>query len=449
MTLYHWSSTAGDNGTADATVGMAEGMAPSAVNDGVRAAMAAVAKARNDWSGMTSTGGTSVAYTFTTNQNFDTLAHLSNNKLKVRFHTTNGASPTLNVDGLGAESVFVNSNTAVTAGTIGGNSIWDVTYDNSIPAFILNGVAGAVQAGTVNSTAIAAGAVTYAKIQNVTDQRLLGNFSGGAAAPSELSVVGPAVTSTSLTFPSPVPGDSKNLIIKVLSNTTVQVTADWIVVNSGTSFQTLQNLNATIDLGANGAINRLDTGTIAIDTWYYIYPAAKADGTAGALASINSTTPTLPAGYTYYSNPPGAAVQTIHGSATLYGTQQNGNKAQYVVGLAQTANLPQVTSGAVGSATVPTWVSQSLARFVPPTAKRVNVSLFGFNSGAAVNGMAAPNSSYGAITSSTNPPPVAINTAAGQVAVQPAEILLESANPTNIYWAATGSTALYVTGWSG
>lgn len=41
--------------------------------------------------------------------------------------------------------------------------------------------------GSVAAT-IANSAVTYAKIQNVTDARLLGNFSGGAAAPSEYSL---------------------------------------------------------------------------------------------------------------------------------------------------------------------------------------------------------------------------------------------------------------------
>src|SRR5581483_8787804 len=30
--------------------------------------------------------------------------------------------------------------------------------------------------------------VTYAKIQNVTNNRLLGNFSGGAAAPAEIAI---------------------------------------------------------------------------------------------------------------------------------------------------------------------------------------------------------------------------------------------------------------------
>jgi hypothetical protein len=41
---------------------------------------------------------------------------------------------------------------------------------------------------TINATQLVAGSVSYAKVQNVTDQRLLGNFSGGSAAPSEYSL---------------------------------------------------------------------------------------------------------------------------------------------------------------------------------------------------------------------------------------------------------------------
>lgn len=447
MTFYTWSTTPAANGTIDATIGMAEGMAPSAVNDGVRAVMAAAAKYRDDQGGGLKTGGNATTYTVTTSQNFDTLAHLSGKKLKLLFHTANGASPTLNVDTLGSVALQVSSGTAVGAGVIGGNSIWDVTYNSAVPAFLLSGVPAAIQAGTVNSTAIAAGAVTYAKIQNVTDQRLLGNFSGGAAAPSELALIGPAVTSTTLTFPTAPAGTAKNFAVNVLTNTTVQVRADEIVLSDGsTSYQTIKNLNATIDLGTAGAINRLDTGTIAIDSWYYIYPAAKADGTAGALASLNSTSPLLPSGYTYYCRPPGAAVQTIHGSATLYGTKQAGNRAQYVVGLAQTASAVQVASGSAGSiGPTPTWVSIPLTRYVPPTATRVDISAMAIGSGFTALAIAAPNSSYAGYVSSVNAPPVTLFAINGTSANTPAEFILETAN---IYWAGTASSYVYVTGWS-
>jgi len=52
----------------------AEGQSPSSVNDSARAMMARAAEWRDDVSGTIATGGTSTAYTATSNQGFDTLA---------------------------------------------------------------------------------------------------------------------------------------------------------------------------------------------------------------------------------------------------------------------------------------------------------------------------------------------------------------------------------------
>ena len=51
MPLYRWSQTAASNATADPTCPMPEGMAASAINDGVRGAMAALARYRDDIAG--------------------------------------------------------------------------------------------------------------------------------------------------------------------------------------------------------------------------------------------------------------------------------------------------------------------------------------------------------------------------------------------------------------
>ena len=53
-----------------------------------------------------------------------------------------------------------------------------------------------------------------------------------------------------------------------------------------------------VDFETNG-LNGLDTGSIAADTWYYIYAVSKADGSdSGFLASTSATTPTMPTDYT-------------------------------------------------------------------------------------------------------------------------------------------------------
>jgi hypothetical protein len=162
--LQNWSTTAAANATADSAINWAEGMAPSAVNDSARAMMAVVAKHRDDTAGTLTTAGSSTAYTLTTNTVFTTLALLSGQKLKVRFNAANGASPTLNVDGLGAKAIQVKSGTAVGTGVIGADSVWDITYDNSIPAFLLSDVPAIIQDGTVATPSLAATSVTAAKL---------------------------------------------------------------------------------------------------------------------------------------------------------------------------------------------------------------------------------------------------------------------------------------------
>lgn len=103
LPFYNWSRTASANATADATVNWAEGQAPSSVNDSGRAMMASTAAFRDDIAGAITTGGTSTAYTVTSYQIFDTLAHMNGALIAFTPHATNGATVTLNVDGLGAK----------------------------------------------------------------------------------------------------------------------------------------------------------------------------------------------------------------------------------------------------------------------------------------------------------------------------------------------------------
>jgi hypothetical protein len=102
MTLYKWSQIAASNATADGLVNWQEGQAPSSVNDSGRAMMAAVAKYRDDVSGVIVTSGTSTAYAVSSFEAFDTLAHLSGKTIAFTPHVTSGAAVTLNVDSLGA-----------------------------------------------------------------------------------------------------------------------------------------------------------------------------------------------------------------------------------------------------------------------------------------------------------------------------------------------------------
>lgn len=259
-----------------------------------------------------------------------------------------------------------------------------------------------IGSGQVGTAALAASGVTYAKIQNVTTNRLLGNVSGSGAAPQEITIgTGLTVTGTTLSAGAAPPvSDCNNLQIKVATNTTVTCSADAITVVDGSgNWQTLAFPSQALDLGSNGAVNKLDSGTIAIDTWYFVYAIAKADGTKGWLASTSSTAPTMPSGYTFKARM--GAVQTIHGTATLYGTLQLGRIASYVVGLAQTTQPLVAANGVTGtySDTSPTLASLTVAgngKFVPTTASRINLAVTAnWKGNTAANFLVAPSTSYG------------------------------------------------------
>src|SRR3954469_25168984 len=142
MTLWGWSRTASTNATADSTCPFPEGMAPSAVNDGVRGAMAAVAKYRDDIGGTIATAGTSTAYTLTSYQNFDTLAHMDGAMIAFTPHAANGATVTLNVDGLGAKPLRSAPGVELLAAMLIQSSVYAATYNNANSEWILHGIFG-------------------------------------------------------------------------------------------------------------------------------------------------------------------------------------------------------------------------------------------------------------------------------------------------------------------
>jgi microcystin-dependent protein len=143
MTLYKWSQTAAANGSADSTCPFPEGMAPSAVNDSDRSAMAAVAKYRDDTAGGIVTAGTNVAYTVSSYEVFDSLAHLHGQVIAFSPHATNGATVTLNVDSLGAKPLRSAPGAELLAATIIQGTPYVAIYNNTDGAFYLQGFYGA------------------------------------------------------------------------------------------------------------------------------------------------------------------------------------------------------------------------------------------------------------------------------------------------------------------
>lgn len=142
MSFWKWSRTAATNATADATCPFPEGMAPSALNDGIRGAMAALRKFGDDISGAIVTGGTSTAYTVSSYQGFGSLALMSGQMIAFTPNATNGATVTLNVDGLGAKPLRTSTGVELLAGTLIAGTPYIATYNNGDAAWYLHGFFG-------------------------------------------------------------------------------------------------------------------------------------------------------------------------------------------------------------------------------------------------------------------------------------------------------------------
>lgn len=142
MPFFKWSTTAASNGTADPDINWAEGQAPSSVNDSARSMMARLKEWGDDITGAIVTGGTSTAYTVSSNQVFDTLAHLDGAMIAFTPHTTNGATVTLNVDSLGAKPLRSAPSTDLLAGTLIEGTPYVAVYNTTDSAFYLQGFFG-------------------------------------------------------------------------------------------------------------------------------------------------------------------------------------------------------------------------------------------------------------------------------------------------------------------
>jgi hypothetical protein len=157
MSVFSWSQTAANNDDADSTVNWREGQSPGSVNNSARAMMAALAKFRDDAAGNLVTAGTSTAYTLTTNQVFTALT--DGIAVTARMDETSGATPTLNVDSLGAKSIASIYGTAIPTGYLLGGGVYTFVYDSTDDKWLVHGYPGIIpvaNGGTGSTTAAAA-----------------------------------------------------------------------------------------------------------------------------------------------------------------------------------------------------------------------------------------------------------------------------------------------------
>ncbi len=200
-----WSQSPASNATSDSNINLAEGMAPSALNDSARAMMASVAKWNNDNNGTLVTSGSSTALTLVTNQVEGSL--VSGYTVRFQFGTAAGAAATLAVDGLAAKPLQAYNGIALIGGewlagdyscftysTTGtGQWIWgDSTPANTSGFQAITQQAGASPTGTASGTAVQMGLGNTSSwtITPVRGSRVLVTANGYATNNSGLAEAG-------------------------------------------------------------------------------------------------------------------------------------------------------------------------------------------------------------------------------------------------------------------
>ncbi|MBS1902110.1 MAG: hypothetical protein JSS75_00200 [Bacteroidetes bacterium] len=150
---------------------------------------------------------------------------------------------------------------------------------------IVNTGATTIGTGAVTTTKIADANVTYAKIQNVADARLLGNNSGAAAAPSEISL------GTSLAFT----GSTLNTIQDIRTTATPTFSSVTATNNVNASSGSLQTAGTTRINNSGTATLTGIAGSFVTKTANYTATATDRFVLADAGTAAAALTITLPA----------------------------------------------------------------------------------------------------------------------------------------------------------
>lgn len=274
------------------------------------------------------------------------------------------------------------------------------------------------------------------------------NLAGSTGATGATGVAGPTGATGASGASLATLGEAIGL--KVVNNsstpsTKITITALLAMLVTSTGVATrVASASVTIDLTTGtsvSAANGMDGEARGTSAWIYCYLINNGTTTAGlaTLTSPLSGNPTLPSGYTSFLY---VGAMYVDGSGNLMRTLQTGRQTQYtVVASTNTAALPQPINGSSGDVTVPTWTAQSLAAVVPPTASSISLVIY---NAATFAVMCAPNNSYGAYTSTSNPPPI-VGAGNDQLSMM-GEFHIES---SNIYYASNNaSNGLSIMGWT-
>jgi hypothetical protein len=125
-----WSTTAAANASASSAVNWAEGQLAPTLNNSARAMMAEIAAWRMQFGGITY-GGAANAYTATNNAVGTWSAYAVGDFIGLLANHTNSGAATINVDGLGAQSIVTNDGGSLVAGDISSGALVLLLYDGT------------------------------------------------------------------------------------------------------------------------------------------------------------------------------------------------------------------------------------------------------------------------------------------------------------------------------
>jgi hypothetical protein len=149
-----------------------------------------------------------------------------------------------------------------------------------------------------------------------------------------------------------------------LPNTEIDIVFSQAILNNNLkAVQNGTNGSLVLNFSTTGVVNGLDAGSLTASTTYYLYLIG--NGTLiNSLASLSSTTPTLPAGYTFKCR---VGSTRADASVHLYPIYQAGRQHTLTTLEAGLTDYFVTSGGAVGNCNTNTFVAQSFAG-IPATA---------------------------------------------------------------------------------
>lgn len=128
--------------------------------------------------------------------------------------------------------------------------------------------------------------------------------------------------------------------------TVIDIAAGVAMSDDVTTVMKLSALTKTMGSWAVGTgVGSLDTGAVAVNTWYHIYVIERTDtGVVDILASVSPTSPTMPANYTKKRRI--GSIRTAVSTTNILAFSQNGNEFLWLVAISDFGPTP-VSTGPV------------------------------------------------------------------------------------------------------